>query len=98
MKIPKSLFIGAVKYEIEICEKIPGPESGALAYIEYDKTKIWVARGEASEQISQIALCHEIVHAMLREISGDRLMKDERIVDLLARQLYTLIEKNRGAL
>ena len=95
MKIPKQIVIGVTTYEIKECDKIPGPgNDSALAFIEYDKGIIWISRGNQNEQIRQLSFLHEIVHGMLAEISEEKLRKDERFVDLLARQLYVLLEKN----
>lgn len=95
MKIPSKVKIGVMEYEIRECEKIPGPGNDSdLACVEYDKGIIWIAKANQNDQVKQLSFLHEVIHAMLAEIGEEKLRKDERFMDLMARQLYVFLNDN----
>jgi hypothetical protein len=99
MKIPKSIRIGVMTYEVKVSDAIPGPQNAHnLAFVETDQGRIWLAKGKQTEEVLALSFLHECVHAMLAEIAETKLSENERFVELFSRQLYTFIEKNRGAL
>jgi hypothetical protein len=97
VKIPDKLVIGVVTYTIREVDVIPGHDD-ASAFIDPERCLILIRKGIPHDTTRGIGLCHEIVHALFLEIGENGLYRNERVVDLLGRQLFAFLEKNRGSL
>lgn len=81
MKIPKTVKVGGITYEVEIVDKI----EEAAAMIHFDEQKIRIQK--AKEDFMNQAFWHELFHAINGELR-------ETDVEFLAVSLYQIIKDN----
>lgn len=102
MKIPESIRIGGVEYEIRREANIR--DDGRLCYgkISFEEDTIWLSTSEGmGHQRTCVTLLHEILHGILYQ-AGTGLDLDEeteeQVVLVLAKGLYQVLEDNGGRL
>lgn len=98
MKIPDSIRIGGVDYEVK--KDVPALNNGEnLLYgeINYCKSIIQISKLCEGEQMQCITLLHEVLHG-IRNHAGLSIENEEDVVDMFARGLYQVIKDNESAL
>ena len=97
MKIPKKVKIGIREFDVELVDGINNSGtphiSSDLGELSHDALKIRISN-RFSEFIQIETFLHEICHAILSEIEEDKLSENEKLVSLLAKQLYILLTEN----
>lgn len=94
MKIPKSIRIGGVEYEIEFVENLNDGVNMAYGFIDYDESKIQLSSTVGTgHQKRCLTLWHEILHG-IRKHAGLTIENEEEVVDTLARGIYQVIQDN----
>lgn len=98
MKIPESVRIAGVEYEIK---EVPGLNDGVtLAYgnINWDQCVIKLSSDAGmSHQRKCVVLWHEILHGLLHRV-GLEPEDEEKLVELLAKGIYQVLQDNGGRL
>jgi hypothetical protein len=88
-----SIRIGGIDYKIEHIQNLRD-ESGKLdARISHSQTVVQLD-DDMSDQGSDQALLHEIVHGMLTQMGRQKIGRDEGLVDAFAYSLYQIIRDN----
>lgn len=94
MKIPDSVRIAGVEYEISIVSNLMNGSTAAYGHIDYDNSKIELSDtfGTEHQKRCQI-LWHEILHG-IREANGMEIKNEEAIVDMFAKGVYQVLQDN----
>lgn len=98
MKIPNSIRIGGVEYEVK--DNIPSLNDGqCLLYgqIDYHDNTIKLSDIAQGHQMKCITLWHEILHG-IRNHAGISVENEETVVDMFARGIYQVLQDNGGRL
>lgn len=95
MNIPSKVRIGSIDYDVELTdETLVLNAQQSLGIIDYDNTKIRIAKNIQSQQKQEQTFLHEVVHAITREFKIDFTEDEETIVDKLAYGLHQVIKDN----
>ena len=95
MNIPSKVRIGSIDYDVELTdETLVLNAQQSLGIIDYDNTKIRIAKNIQSQQKQEQTFLHEVVHAITREFKIDFTEDEETIVDKLAYGLHQVIRDN----
>ena len=100
MKIPNSIRIGGVEYEVEFVPNLRNATELLYGEINYHESKISISTTDgAGHQMQCITLLHEILHG-IQNHSGIELPKDkeEQIIDMFARGMYQVLQDNGNRL
>lgn len=81
MQIPKTIKIGAVKYDVKVVEGLEN-RSG-----EFDFAKCQIKIEKGKPEAMELTLMHEILHAMNNEIKEDT-------IEFYAQAWYQLTKEN----
>lgn len=94
MKIPESVRIAGVEFEVKYVPNLNNGTNLAYGYIDYDNTTISLSstNGTEHQRRCQI-LWHEILHG-IRENSGMEIENEEAVVDMFARGIYQVLQDN----
>lgn len=97
MKIPKSVRVGGVDYDVEIAHALDkfGEVHGLITL---DENLIEVRRCGSKDFMVQTFL-HELLHAIQYHIGAefsDKEAENERIIDAIAKSLYMVMQDNPG--
>lgn len=98
MKIPKSVTIAGVKYQVRLTRHISTDEHACLGKLGINECVIHLATHDATEQplspdkMFQVFL-HEVIHAIDENYIGDKL--SERETDQLSVGLYQFLKDNK---
>ena len=94
MKIPKSIRISGVEYEIVLVPNLMSGATAAYGHIDYDNTVIELSDtfGTEHQKRCQI-LWHEILHG-IRENNGMEIKNEEAVVDMFAKGIYQILQDN----
>lgn len=94
MKIPDSVRIAGVEYEISIVPNLMNDSIAAYGHIDYDNSKIELSDtfGTEHQKRCQI-LWHEILHG-IREANGMEIKNEEAVVDMFAKGIYQVLQDN----
>lgn len=98
MKIPKSVRIGGVEYEV--IDNVSGLNDGQnvlAGEINYNDSVIRLNEVVAGHQMKCIALWHEILHG-IRNHAGIEIEDEETVVELFARGIYQVLQDNGARL
>ena len=98
MKIPESIRIGGVEYEIEYVENLR--EGNRLLYgqIDYDNNKLRLSASDGiGHQHRCITLLHEVLHG-IREHACMDIENEEEVVEMFSKGLYQFLQDNGGRL
>ena len=94
MKIPESIRIGGVEYEILYEPNLRMDTQLAYGYIDYDGCAIKLSTSEGQTIQKQcITLWHEILHG-IREHSGLEIKNEEAVVEMFAKGIYQVLQDN----
>ena len=94
MKIPKSVRIAGVEYEIELVQNLNDGTNMAYGHIDYENSIISLSdtNGTEHQRRCQI-LWHEILHG-IRENNGMKIANEEAVVDMFAKGIYQVLQDN----
>lgn len=98
MKIPKSVRIGGVEYEV--IDNVSGLNDGQnvlAGEINYNDSVIRLNEVVAGHQMKCITLWHEILHG-IRNHAGIEIADEETVVELFARGIYQVLQDNGARL
>ena len=94
MKIPESIRIGGVEYEIGYVDNLRSGNELLYGEIDYGESKINLSTTDGTgHQHRCITLWHEILHG-IRNHAGLEIEKEEEIVDMFARGIYQVLQDN----
>lgn len=94
MKIPKSVRIGGVEYEI--IDNVYGLNDGLnvlAGEINYNDSVIKLNDVIGGHQMKCITLFHEILHG-IRNHAGIEIENEETVVEMFARGIYQVLQDN----
>lgn len=98
MKIPRSVRIGGVEYEV--IDNVSGLNDGQnvlAGEINYNDSVIRLNEVVAGHQMKCITLWHEILHG-IRNHAGIEIADEETVVELFARGVYQVLQDNGARL
>ena len=98
MKIPKSIRIAGVEYEVVIVPALMNDNVAAYGHIDYEESRIELSGSFGTEHQKRCRiLWHEILHG-IREASGLEIEDEERVVEMFARGIYQVLRDNGARL
>lgn len=98
MKIPNSVRIGGVEYEVRYEPNLRLNNNICYGVIDYDNCVITLSETDGTgHQRRCITLLHEILHG-IRNHAGLEIEKEEEIVDMFARGIYQVLQDNESRL
>ncbi len=89
MSLPRKFTILHRTYKISRVTKVD--EDDSYGEFDYSSCTIKIKKGLSPDDEYQTFL-HEVVHAILSELSYDNLNNDERFVDVFSKALYQIIK------
>lgn len=98
MKIPESVRIGGVEYEV--IDNVSGLNDGQnvlAGEISYNDSVIRLNEAVAGHQMKCITLWHEILHG-IRNHAGIEIEDEETVVEIFARGIYQVLQDNGARL
>ena len=98
MKLPESVRIGGVEYEV--IDNVPSLNDGEnllLGQINYRDNTISLSDIAQGHQMKCITLWHEILHG-IRNHAGLEIENEEDVVDMFARGIYQVLQDNGSRL
>lgn len=94
MKIPDSIRIGGVEYEILKQPQVRLDNRICYGAINYNASKITLSETDCEgHQIMCITLLHEVLHG-IRYHAGLEIKNEETVVDMFAKGLYQVLQDN----
>ena len=98
MKIPKSVRIGGVEYDVRFEKNVRVENLLAYGRINYDNCEIVLSEtdGVAHQRRCQ-TLLHEILHG-IRNHAGLEIEDEEEVVEMFAKGLYQVLQDNGSRL
>lgn len=98
MKIPKSVRISGVEYDVILVPDLNDRLNLLYGEIDHEKCLIKISSTSCeSIHMKCITLLHEILHG-IRNSSGVEIDNEEQIVDMFSRGLYQVLQDNQGRL
>ena len=98
MKIPKSVRIAGVEYEVVVVPALMNDNVAAYGRIDYENSRIELSDSFGAEHQKRCRiLWHEILHG-IREASGLEIEDEERVVEMFARGIYQVLQDNGARL
>lgn len=100
MKIPKSIRIGGVEYNINLVDHLANGATLAYGHISWDNSVIELSNDiGTSHQKRCMTLWHEIIHGIVEHANMDIDNSDEEaIVDTIAKGVYQVLQDNGARL
>ena len=94
MKIPNSIRIAGVEYEVRYVADLNNGQNLAYGQIDYENSVIRLSStiGTEHQRRCQI-LWHEILHG-IRESNGMEIENEEAVVEMFARGIYQVLQDN----
>jgi hypothetical protein len=98
MKIPRSVRIGGVDYEVRITPNLRDGAKLLYGHIDYYNSVIELSDTDNNgHQARCITLLHEILHGITNHAELDfEKAGEEQIVTVLAKGIYQVLQDNRG--
>lgn len=95
MKIPDSVRIGGIDYEVAQVPDLNDGNNILYGRIIYGQSIIQINSSNQGHQHRCIALWHEILHGIL-EHAHLKIEEDELVVDVLSKGIYQVLQDNAG--
>lgn len=94
MKIPESVRIGGVEYEIEYVENLRQGSRLLYGQIDFENDKLRLSTSDGvGHQHRCITLLHEVLHG-IREHSCMEIENEEEVVEMFSKGLYQFLQDN----
>jgi hypothetical protein len=94
MKIPNSVRIGGVEYDVEFTEIVRMGNELCYGSISYPDTTIQISETDGGEHQHQcITLWHEILHGIINHACL-KLENEEEVVEVLSKGVYQVLQDN----
>lgn len=94
MKIPESIRIGGVEYEIQHKELVRIENNICYGSIDYSESVINLSDGDGGGHQHQcVTLWHEILHGIFNHACM-KVENEEEIVEVLAKGIYQVLQDN----
>lgn len=94
MKIPESIRIGGVEYQVREQETVIRDGKLCYAFISYTGSEILISQNfNLSHEMKSIALWHEILHG-IRNHAELEIENEEEVVRVLSRGIYQVLQDN----
>lgn len=94
MKIPESIRIAGVEYEVVLEPYLNNGTNLAYGHIDYENSVISLSETIGTEHQKRCrVLWHEILHGIV-ENNGMKIEDEEAIVDMFARGVYQVLQDN----
>lgn len=94
MKIPDSVRIGGIEYEVKYSPNVRLGETLCYGTIDYNESVILLSETDGTgHQKRCCTLWHEILHG-IREHAGMTIENEEEIVEMFAKGIYQVLQDN----
>lgn len=94
MKIPESIRIGGIEYQIKYAPNVRLGETLCYGAIDYNDSVILLSETDGTgHQKRCCTLWHEILHG-IREHAGMTIENEEEIVEMFAKGIYQVLQDN----
>lgn len=93
MKIPESIRIDGIDYEVTFEEKLNDGERMLLGDINYQESEIHIKKNQ-SHQYACVTLLHEILHGIAHHKKLELGKNEETIIDAFAFGIYQVLQDN----
>jgi hypothetical protein len=94
LKIPESVRIGGVEYQIEYIPNLRDGNRLLYGQIDYDNNKLYLSENDGTgHQNRCITLLHEVLHG-IREHACMEIENEEKIVEMFSKGLYQFLQDN----
>lgn len=94
MKIPESVRIGGVEYEVQYQENLRIDNDLCYGYISYDDSTITLSSSDGTgHQRRCVTLWHEILHG-IQEHSGIPVENEEEVIEMFSKGIYQVLQDN----
>ena len=98
MKIPKSIRIAGVEYEVILVPNLNTGTQMAYGHIDFENSVISLSETNGVEHQKRcLTLWHEILHG-IRENNGMVIENEEFVVDMFAKGIYQVLQDNGARL
>lgn len=98
MKIPGSIRIAGVEYEVVLVPNLMNGAVAAYGHIDFENSRIALSDTFGTEHQKRcLILWHEILHG-IREANGMEIDNEEQIVEMFAKGIYQVLQDNGARL
>lgn len=98
MKIPDSIRIAGVEYEVVVVPHLMNGAVAAYGHIDFENSRIALSDTFGTEHQKRcLILWHEILHG-IREANGMEIDNEEQIVEMFAKGIYQVLQDNGARL
>ena len=98
MKIPNSIRIAGVEYEVQIVPNLNNGTNLAYGHLDFENSIIELSDTVGTEHQKRCqTLLHEILHG-IRENNGMEIENEEAVVDMFAKGIYQVLQDNGARL
>ena len=98
MKIPDSIRICGVEYEIEYVEYLNNGVNMCYGHIDFERSKIQLSSTDNVDHQKRCqVLLHEILHGIIK-YNGMEIENEEEIVEMFAKGIYQILQDNGAKL
>jgi hypothetical protein len=95
-KIPKQLYLGAQKINVNKVKQITGEEKNILGFAFYSEGKIELKDDpDCSNDYKEYIFFHELTHHILNQMQEEKLRQDEKFISRFAILLHQAIRTMR---